>query len=284
MSLLAGRLFDAEGHRLTPSHAVKGGKRYRYYVSQALTVGRAADVTSARRIPAGELEQLVMQRLQQFFEDRGALLLALDGQVEAADALAALIERATALSVSWPTLTPVDLRALVMSLVKQVSVHAKQVHIEIVPASLQTVLTREPGDWPGAAMKKGDDSVRVMRLNVSATLKRAGIGTRMVVDGRGGSNDRTTPDPTLMNMVVKAHDFQVRIMKSRGSSLREVARAAGITPSYFTRLLRLSYLAPDITRAIVQGSQPPTLTARALAKASRLPLDWDEQQRLLGFD
>ena len=283
-SLLGGRLFDAKGQRLTPSHAVKGGKRYRYYLSQPLTVGRAADVTNARRIPAGELEQLVLQRLQQFFADRGEVLAALDGQVEAADALAALLERAAGLSVLWPTLTPIDLRALVMSLVKRVSVHATRVDIELAPASLQTVLRQEPSEWPGAALDKGDDSGPVMGLSVSATLKRAGLGTRLVVEGRGGVNGRANPDPTLMNQVVKAHDFYSRMMKSRGSSLREVARSAGVTPSYFTRLLRLAYLAPDITRAVVQGSQPPTLTARVLAKASRLPLDWDEQRRLLGFD
>ena len=283
-SLLAGRLFDTEGHRLTRSHAVKGGKRYRYYVSQALTVGRAADVTNARRIPAGELEELVMQRVQQFFTDRGAVLSALHGQVEAADALGALLERAAALSVSWPTLTPVDLRALVMSLVKRVSVQAKQVQIEIMPASLPTVLTQEPSEWAGTALGKDDDSARVIGLSVSATLKRAGLGTRLVVDGRGALNGRTTPDPTLMNLLVKAHDFHAHLVKSRSSSLREVARAAGVTPSYFTRLLRLAYLAPDITHAIVQGAQPPTLTARLLAKASRLPLDWGAQRRLLGFD
>jgi hypothetical protein len=73
-------------------------------------------------------------------------------------------------------------------------------------------------------------------------------------------------------------------MKNRGASLRAVAREAGVTPSYFTRLLRLAYLAPDITRAIVQGTQPPTLSARTLLNASRLPLDWDAQRRLLGFD
>src|SRR5204863_2245989 len=35
-SLLAGLLFDGDGHRMTPSHAVKGGTRYRYYVSRPL--------------------------------------------------------------------------------------------------------------------------------------------------------------------------------------------------------------------------------------------------------
>ena len=35
-SLLAGRLVDSAGKRLTPAHSVRSSKRYRYYVSQAL--------------------------------------------------------------------------------------------------------------------------------------------------------------------------------------------------------------------------------------------------------
>ena len=35
-SLLAGLLFDSDGHRMTPSHANKNGTRYRYYVSRPL--------------------------------------------------------------------------------------------------------------------------------------------------------------------------------------------------------------------------------------------------------
>ena len=129
-----------------------------------------------------------------------------------------------------------------------------------------------------------ENSFPTIRLTVLAKLKRAGIGTRMVVDGGDGTTGRKHPDPSLVRIVVKAHDFHERLMKSRGSSLRDVAQAAGVTPSYFTRLLRLAYLAPDITHAIVQGRQPPTLTARTLTKASQLPLDWDAQRRLLGFD
>ena len=87
-----------------------------------------------------------------------------------------------------------------------------------------------------------------------------------------------------MSVLVKAYDFQPRVMKNKAASLKTLAREASVTPSYFTRLLRLSYLAPDITRAIVQGKQPPGLTAKLLTQSSRLPLDWAEQRRLLGFD
>jgi hypothetical protein len=43
-SLLTGLLFDAEGQRMTPTHAVKNNRRYRYYVSRPLIVGAAAPV------------------------------------------------------------------------------------------------------------------------------------------------------------------------------------------------------------------------------------------------
>jgi hypothetical protein len=48
-------------------------------------------------------------------------------------------------------------------------------------------------------------------------------------------------------------------------------------------LVRLSYLAPDITQAILDGRQPPDLTAEKLLEHSRLPLAWHDQRTLLGF-
>ena len=56
-----------------------------------------------------------------------------------------------------------------------------------------------------------------------------------------------------------------------------------MSSSYFTRLVRLSYLAPDITQAILKGRQPRDLTAEQLLAHSRLPLAWQEQRTLLGF-
>ncbi len=65
-SLLAGLAFDETGERLTPSHAVKKGTRYRYYVSRSLIIGTAKDHSKGRRIPAGNLETLVINRLRAF--------------------------------------------------------------------------------------------------------------------------------------------------------------------------------------------------------------------------
>ena len=59
-SLLMGRIFDDRGNRMTPSYVQKDGKRYRYYLSSALSQGRAEHAGSVRRIPAPEIETLVI--------------------------------------------------------------------------------------------------------------------------------------------------------------------------------------------------------------------------------
>src|SRR4029077_9259549 len=62
-SLLAGRLTDARGERFTPSHAVKKGRRYRYYVSTALITEAGTDQSQGWRLPAQEIEDTVIRVL-----------------------------------------------------------------------------------------------------------------------------------------------------------------------------------------------------------------------------
>jgi site-specific DNA recombinase len=71
-SLLTGMVFDEAGERLTPTHAVKKGTRYRYYVSTSLITGARRNRSSGRRIPAGNLEGLVIARLRTLLADPGA--------------------------------------------------------------------------------------------------------------------------------------------------------------------------------------------------------------------
>ena len=66
-------------------------------------------------------------------------------------------------------------------------------------------------------------------------------------------------------------------------ALGAIVDDAGVSSSYFIRLVRLSSLAPGITKAIVEGRHPPELTARQLMSDTRFPLDWDEQRTALGF-
>ena len=72
-SVLAGMLFDGDGNRMTPSHAVKKSTRYRSYVSRPLIAKDQTQGFAGLRIPAGEIEQLVMSRLRQWLFDSGSI-------------------------------------------------------------------------------------------------------------------------------------------------------------------------------------------------------------------
>src|SRR5438045_7713208 len=55
-ALLAGRLFDISGNRLTPTHTNKGGARYRYYVSQVVRQAKPQPAGLVGRVAAAEIE------------------------------------------------------------------------------------------------------------------------------------------------------------------------------------------------------------------------------------
>jgi len=64
-ALLVGRIFDDRGNRMSPSHARKRGIKYRYYLSSVLLEGRPDHSGSIRRVPAVEIEALVIRSLRE---------------------------------------------------------------------------------------------------------------------------------------------------------------------------------------------------------------------------
>ncbi len=65
------------------------------------------------------------------------------------------------------------------------------------------------------------------------------------------------------------------------ASISELAIAIGMDFSYAARIYRLTYLAPDIIEAILNGREPDGLSMRVLCKP--VPMNWDQQRELLGF-
>ena len=64
-ALLTGRIFDDRGNRMSPSHVRKGGRKYRYYLSSALFHGAAERAGSVRRVPAADIEALVIRSVRE---------------------------------------------------------------------------------------------------------------------------------------------------------------------------------------------------------------------------
>ena len=119
-------------------------------------------------------------------------------------------------------------------------------------------------------------------LSVPARLKRSGKEMKMIIDGESNSG-KVGPDPALVRLIARAHYLKEKLFSGGGASLREIARREKVESSYFTRIVRLTFLAPDINKAILDGRQPPELTASRLMRDTRFPLDWKKQREALGF-
>jgi site-specific DNA recombinase len=224
-SLLTGLIWDGEGRRMSPSHACKATKRYRYYVSRQEPSDRKMPLW---RVPAGDLEHLVIASLRSLPEV--ADTVALD--------------------------QPID-RQWLQQTVTRIAVRSDRILVSLTNDKLA-----EPLSIPAAVVRRGKET----RLALAP-------------DG-GGARLR---DPSLIKLVVKAHVARDALRSAGDRTIAELAKAHGYTRDYFGVLLRISYLAPDIVGAILDGRQPVQLNRQRLARATNLPLDWPGQRRMLGF-
>ena len=276
-SLLTGLLVDEQGEGLTPTHAVKKNRRYRYYVSRHLIIeGKQAD-RKGWRIPAADLEGLVVARLREWLGDPAAVSAVVEGDRPDAAALAALIASAKKLAERWPSLKQDQARAYLKSLLRRVVIRSGSIQIEIAADRVTEAVCSEPDGGPVLPSTLTHDTIT---LAIPAVLQRAGMAVRLIVPGAG---DEPRPDPSLMRLLVRAFGIRDRLDRNPDLTIQRIAEAEGVVASYATRLLRLSFLAPDIVAAILEGRPPLELTANKLMRDTRLPLEWTAQRQRLGF-
>jgi hypothetical protein len=273
-SLLTGMLFDADGNPMTPSHAVKQGTRYRYYVSRPLITKDQTDNSTGLRIPAIGIEQLVANRVRQWLLDPSSIYQAT--RLFDPSAQRRLIARAAEIGKNWPQLPATGQRVLLTGLIERIGVGTEQIDIHFRPAGLGALL-----DLAAASLASAiDDETQI--LSIPVRLRRSGREIKMLIEG-ADSFAAAKPDARLIKLLIRARRFNAALASSDGVPFAALAKRQGVSPSYFTRLVRLSYLAPDITQAILDGRQPRALTADKLLAHSRLPLAWREQRTALGF-
>lgn len=277
-SLLSGLIVDSNTNPMTPSHAVKAGKRYRYYVSRTLMSGKCKANAKGQRIPAGEIETLVLDRLRAFFashQDVGHVLASLN---IAADEQLSAFERANQVSEGWRTQSATDQRSLVRSIVDQVAIGTDEITISVNRHHILAALEPDPNASPNDGRKKPDENPLV--LKITASLRRAGKEVRLVIGD--GKSDKI--DPGLVKLIGESFALGDQLFSGDEDSIEAMSGHLNLGKGYLTARIRLTYLAPSIVRSILNGQHPVELTSKQLIKASQnLPYDWVEQQRFLGF-
>jgi site-specific DNA recombinase len=139
-SLLTGMIFDEAGDRLTPTWSVKKGTRYRYYVSTSLVTGNGPIRSSRRRIPAGNLEKVVINRLRSFFADQGEVLDAIGAEVDEHVGHGRMIDGAKRIASELDGDGSETIKAILKALVRRVEVAPDCVKIDICRRGLVEIL------------------------------------------------------------------------------------------------------------------------------------------------
>ena len=218
-ALLAGKLYDDKGNRMSPSFSIKNGVRYRFYVSSALLRGRKAAAGSVSRVAAAEIENAVRAALE-------------------TDHKSGLLEGA----------------AFEIDQIERVAIARDRLLIRIVGAP--------------------DEPCRVIKLGWFPKARE----TATKVEGNGVLD--TFLNEGLIQSIVRAHSWLRSLRDGAYESVDALAEANGLHPKVVRQNLRLAFLSPGMTAAILNGSQPAGLSLARIPKV--LPLPWTDHRPLLG--
>ena len=112
-------------------------------------------------------------------------------------------------------------------------------------------------------------------LHVPFRIVRRG-GRKAIALPDGAQNPRR-PDDALVKALARAFRWKRMLESGKFATIAELAERDGIAPSYLTRVLRLTLLAPDIVEAILDGRQGAEVTLARLMDG--FPEEWERQRK-----
>lgn len=254
-SLLIGLLYDVEGNQFTPSHTIKRGKRYDYYVSKIGAKSGTSKADGRIRLPAKETNRVVLAEL-------GALLLSPQRLIgllrENAEETRRLLKSVTSIQCAA--------QDLLTKAVETVIVSEAAIEIKVSEEQLRRAIGIK-------CLDGGSDTV--VTLEIQGKLRRSAKGECFILPP-DHANNLPRQVPSLVQAVARANDWVARMLSGQYANSRTIAKETGFDERYVSRILPLAFLAPDLTEAILDGRQMAgTCMMDYLGKAE---LDWQKQR------
>jgi site-specific DNA recombinase len=244
-AILSGRLFDHRGNRMSPTHANKGGARYRYYVSQAVLQGKPPPPGLVSRVPAAEIEALVVAALRRHLSASSAREQLPDNDRD-------LLER----HLERVTLTPN--------------------HLELrLRQSFEPAQSQDP-----ANTLAGRPTARATTMEVPWTSRIPAAVNGIIHVPAHNTPIKASRREALLIAIAKARQWIDDLADGRAASFTVIARREGRAERHIRLLAPLAFVSPRIVSALLDGTAPADLTLTKLARG--LPYCWAEQEQRVG--
>jgi site-specific DNA recombinase len=259
-SFLAGKLFDDRGHRMGPSNAAKGGRRWRYYISRAVLKGRRQDAGSVARVPAAEIEKQVLEVVKRHLP---SLERSMDGSGGSVGHSISRSSNSTPAADIPSSTDPSSFEDLARNAIERVTIGKSGIEIQLNDAAvfegdrIVTIPWTLPSLHRRREIFQGDgepsSAVRPMRVRDRAIFVEALGDAHRWLDELTGHPDHTTAT---------------------------IAAREGKTERSIRMTLSLAFVAPPIVAAAIEGRLPRGFGVKRLMD---LPMIWSQQWTALGI-
>jgi DNA invertase Pin-like site-specific DNA recombinase len=265
-AVLLGKIFDANGRRITRSSTFKKGKRYRYY---ATPPSQGVPASERVRIPCDKLDQKVAQAVATKVADHVWLFANILTSAEDRLKYAARDGREKCLQHN---LAAIDPGQDLMTAISSVTIGEQVISIAISNVELRATLL---GTRTHAGAHIGDPIVTIQHPVV---FRRRGKQLCAVVPGKRSRRQRADE---ILAEVARAKSWYAGLCNDRFRSLAEVAAAERVSPSTISRRIPLAFLSPIIEGLLRSGRIPDHLDRQWVFNNCPLPGDWGVQEQLL---
>jgi site-specific DNA recombinase len=258
-SILAGLMVDGLDRPMTANHAVKGSKRYRYYVTRD-----PSSEQPAWRVSAHDIEQIVRTKIKELLLDRNRIarmVIVVDPRrVEPAVAAAAQL-------AASPSMLD-DPAALGIN------------QIKLLDDRIDLIVNQHKM-LSACGIEAGDENDAQITLSAPVERVRRGHELKLIIpSAKLPEPSAHIRDERIVGILSEAMEARQLVLTAPDLSLQEIASTHGRCRKRLAKLVRLSWLAPDAVVAILDGKQPAGFTANSLLDAD-LPIGWHEQRAVL---
>ena len=253
---------------MTPSHAVKGGRRYRYYISNCLI--QDTKNPAGIRISAPEVEGAVCYVVREFLNNEQSISELIKSTSPNPSEIKALINQAKAFSSKLTKQPPYAQLMKLRGTLDRIAVGSNEIAISLKVTGLLDLIQ----GFPAKKTLTIDDGKAAKLHSITSPMRlgRRGNETRLILQNTGAT--QRPVDKSLLRSIARGYAWRHEIISGQIASASEIAKRESITTSFVSRLIDLSFLAPSILTAIVDGTSPVELTANKLRSLGVIPLDW----------
>jgi site-specific DNA recombinase len=255
-SFLVGKLYDDRGNRMGPSHAAKGGQRWRYYISRAILTGRKSDAGSVVRVPAAQIEKQVFNAVKHALASNR--LIDKSGERSRVDPTA---DAAGAYPTAGAPIQEFSIHQKVLDAIERVTIGATQVEIQLIVVD-------------------GQDRVLTLPWTRASSHRR-----REIIQGVGEAQGplramRTKARDSFIGALRDARRWLDELLIDPAQTIESLAMREHKSERSIRMTVSLAFVSPVLAKAAMEGRLPRGFSVKRLTD---LPMLWSEQWRAVGL-